>query len=278
MSGTAATETRLVEAPAPGEREMRALAASHPERIAEVAFRDGDWALRMDEVWYYWAKGRVLPEAERESWSGLTGLRFYSYPRGVLPPLRVLDEDTRERIRERLEDAEDNPPARSETFLSHLYRAGTRGETEGQLVRAKLMGFPVSLHRTAAEKLELVDRDLRALAETDPETRRFFASLSHIGGYHWRPIAGTVSRSYHSYGLALDMIARDWGGRAYYWRNLLSWNEEWYALPYEKRWMVPLQIVDAFERHGFIWGGKWLYFDTVHFEYRPELLVLADAR
>jgi hypothetical protein len=33
------------------------------------------------------------------------------------------------------------------------------------------------------------------------------------------------------------------------------------------------EIVDIFERHGFIWGGKWYHFDTMHFEYRPELLV-----
>jgi hypothetical protein len=27
-----------------------------------------------------------------------------------------------------------------------------------------------------------------------------------------------------------------------------------------------------FEKHGFIWGGKWYHYDTMHFEYRPELL------
>jgi len=30
--------------------------------------------------------------------------------------------------------------------------------------------------------------------------------------------------------------------------------------------------VAVFERHGFIWGGKWFHYDTMHFEYRPELL------
>ena len=35
---------------------------------------------------------------------------------------------------------------------------------------------------------------------------------------------------------------------------------------------VPFDIVAVFERHGFIWGGKWSHFDTMHFEYRPELL------
>jgi hypothetical protein len=39
--------------------------------------------------------------------------------------------------------------------------------------------------------------------------------------------------------------------------------------------MVPDAVVAAFERHGFVWGGKWLFFDTMHFEYRPEILILA---
>ena len=40
--------------------------------------------------------------------------------------------------------------------------------------------------------------------------------------------------------------------------------------PYRNRF--PLEVVEVFERHGFIWGGKWAHFDTMHFEYRPELL------
>jgi hypothetical protein len=35
---------------------------------------------------------------------------------------------------------------------------------------------------------------------------------------------------------------------------------------------LPVEIVQIFEKHGFIWGGKWEHFDTMHFEYRPELL------
>jgi hypothetical protein len=30
--------------------------------------------------------------------------------------------------------------------------------------------------------------------------------------------------------------------------------------------------MDAFEAEGFIWGGRWYHYDTMHFEYRPELL------
>ena len=35
---------------------------------------------------------------------------------------------------------------------------------------------------------------------------------------------------------------------------------------------VPQVIVDAFEAEGFIWGGRWKHYDTMHFEYRPELI------
>jgi hypothetical protein len=43
------------------------------------------------------------------------------------------------------------------------------------------------------------------------------------------------------------------------------------AIVYRNR--MPAEIVAIFEKHGFIWGGKWYHFDTMHFEFRPELLV-----
>ena len=38
--------------------------------------------------------------------------------------------------------------------------------------------------------------------------------------------------------------------------------------------MPPDSFIEAFERRGFVWGGKWFYYDTMHFEYRPEILAL----
>ena len=35
---------------------------------------------------------------------------------------------------------------------------------------------------------------------------------------------------------------------------------------------IPMEIVRVFEKHGFIWGGRWSHYDTMHFEYRPELM------
>ena len=49
---------------------------------------------------------------------------------------------------------------------------------------------------------------------------------------------------------------------------------EWQRPKHPTRWRnrIPQAIVDAFEAEGFIWGGRWFHYDTMHFEYRPELL------
>jgi len=120
-----------------------------------------------------------------------------------------------------------------------------------------------------------VERTLTRLMQSSGETRAFVQGLKGFAGYNWRPIAGTRSRSYHSYGIAIDLAPKSFRGLHAYWRWALPHERQWYSLPYEKRWMVPQAIVRAFEEQGFVWGGKWLFFDTMHFEYRPEILILA---
>jgi hypothetical protein len=71
--------------------------------------------------------------------------------------------------------------------------------------------------------------------------------------------------SAHSSGIAID-INPDFSD---YWR----WSDERGhegSIQYRNR--LPNEIVEIFERHGFIWSGKWYHYDTMHFEYRPELL------
>ncbi|MDR3247464.1 MAG: M15 family metallopeptidase [Treponema sp.] len=34
-------------------------------------------------------------------------------------------------------------------------------------------------------------------------------------------------------------------------------------------------MIKAFESYGFVWGGKWMFYDTMHFEYRPEIFILS---
>jgi hypothetical protein len=261
-----------------GEREMKALALAYPGRIAEVARRDGDWALRIDQTWYYWSRGRLLPAELRERWNDFASYRFYSYPLLFLPPLPTLDEEDRRQLKERLERSDADPPRRHEAFLGQLYRAGNREQTEKRIATVSFLGFRLSIHEDVLPALRGVERRLRRRAQADPEVRRFLDSLRGVAGYNWRPIAGQRSRSYHSYGIAVDLMPKSYRGLHTYWRWAVPDNERWYAIPYGQRWMVPEAVVQAFEEEGFVWGGKWFFFDTMHFEYRPEILILARQR
>ena len=185
-----------------GQAEMKALAQAYPDRITELAFRGDDWAVRIDDTWYCWAHGRLLPEKFRHRWKDYASYRFYPYSPG-LPPIAILDKQTKRRLKERLEQTATNPPERQEGFLADLYKAGTRGQTEAGIVTVNLMGFDVRVHEQVAEPLKRVGRALGILAETDPGVQRFVDGLKGLAGYNWREIAGTQSRSYHSYGIAM---------------------------------------------------------------------------
>jgi hypothetical protein len=84
------------------------------------------------------------------------------------------------------------------------------------------------------------------------------------GTYNCRAVAGSNVRSMHAYAAAIDINSK----YAHYWR--------WASHKGEPKWQnqIPIEIVRAFEKHGFIWGGYWYHYDTMHFEYRPELLSL----
>jgi hypothetical protein len=89
------------------------------------------------------------------------------------------------------------------------------------------------------------------------------------GGFVWRFIAGTTQLSEHSFGIALDVNV----GYSDYWR----WAKPVKGtIPYKNR--IPLAIAALFEKYGFVWGGRWYHYDTMHFEYRPELLAYAKAK
>ena len=113
----------------------------------------------------------------------------------------------------------------------------------------------VTKRNGVANALQAVANELSALPA------KYQKYLSPIGGtFKWRKIAGTNRLSVHSFGAAIDINVK----YSAYWR----WNKG--AYKYQNK--IPKAIVDIFERHGFIWGGKWYHYDTMHFEYRPELL------
>lgn len=115
--------------------------------------------------------------------------------------------------------------------------------------------FKFNSKNGAAEALQAVSNELDALAAQKPELLKFLDNPS--GTFNWRVIEGTKRKSAHSYGIAIDINT----DKSDYWR----WSKDG-----RYRNQIPEEIVRVFEKHGFIWGGRWVSFDTMHFEYRPE--------
>jgi hypothetical protein len=126
-----------------------------------------------------------------------------------------------------------------------------------RLTSVLFLGREVMIHERVAAALTRVAAKLEKIAVDGPTSPAILSRLS--GTFNWRSIAGTDRLSAHAFGIAIDLNA----DAADYWR----WSDDraW-------RHALPPEVVRAFEEEGFIWGGRWYHFDTMHFEYRPELL------
>ena len=119
--------------------------------------------------------------------------------------------------------------------------------------------------RVSITSVNGVDEAIGAVSrELDRLPGEFVKFLKPSGGtYNCRSVAGSHVRSMHAYGAAIDINPK----YADYWRwasntaDGLVWKNQ-----------IPVEIIRVFEQHGFIWGGYWYHFDTMHFEFRPELL------
>lgn len=110
----------------------------------------------------------------------------------------------------------------------------------------------------ANERLQAVSNELDRLPDT---LKRF---VDHpAGSFNWRLIAEEKRLSPHSFGIAIDINVAT--SDYWLWKSGATG-----TISYRNR--IPMKIVEIFEKHGFIWGGKWYHYDTMHFEYRPELL------
>jgi hypothetical protein len=159
---------------------------------------------------------------------------------------------------------------RNKAFFDAMYGDCRKGEVARNLVSIvwlpKHWGHQIEVTRVngEADRLREISGEIDALP--DPIQR---AAWPTAGTYACRGVADEGQPSMHAYGAAIDLNL----AFSSYW--LWDWGKA--ARPIVWRNRMPKQIVDIFERHGFIWGGRWYHYDTMHFEYRPELLGLAPA-
>ena len=217
--------------------------------------------------------GLVASANERE----LTLANGTSFPLRTDAPKRSWDEkinnaDLATQLEQRYDagGSETPPPylfdpgrLRYQPFFQALY-GKTEKEIEKNLVtiewptlkgKAKLQ---VSRIGGVDKKLYAIGQEIANL----PKKERVWAEGAAT--YCYRVIKDTDRLSMHSFGIAIDLAP----ATTQYWKDEAS--AETAKIGYKNT--MPLSIVRIFEKHGFIWGGRWYHYDTMHFEYRPELL------
>ncbi len=221
---------------------------------------DAGWGLMLpDASFLSWDNGKAPPDAledgglaldDDEGEPALPALKdIFATPYQKGPIVPVSGDDT----------LDDPGRARIDPLFKATYGASWR-EVMRQLTKVKIFGTRYPFHERAAQPLERALARLDAAAKDDPKLLPFFKGLG--GTWHWRRIARSRALSTHAFGIAIDLNVE----RSNYWR----WQRPKKPLKWVNRY--PQAIVDAFEAEGFIWGGRWIHYDTMHFEYRPELL------
>jgi hypothetical protein len=235
----------LICAPASAQQhKLDILVAAYPDSVAS---RDGNMIVlrngtRLDA-------GRddpATPFAARISNASILDIFHQPYPAGA--PLAPPPQDF------------DPGRYRNKPLFDAIYGDCRKGEVERNLVSLvwlpKGWGHTIKFTPRAAGALREVSAEIDA---RPADLRR--AAWPIAGTYACRGVADQGQPSMHAYGAAIDLNL----AFSQYW----LWDRQKGRFGWANR--MPREIVDIFERHGFIWGGRWYHYDTMHFEYRPEL-------
>ncbi len=232
---------------------------------------------------FVWANGSLLPKEEvansEQYWTLL-----YGYQKELIDPATYTQEE-RERIKLfSSKESRKNGAGTPMFFFDALYDATSRARLESHIKKITFLGNRTNVHERMIVPLAQVEKKIYKLAESkNPETgaptkeaqevKDFLANLKSNDAYFWRIINGTNRKSFHSLGIAIDVLPKKQGGKQIFW----DWARDkypntWMLIPLKDRWMPPLSVIQIFEEEGFIWGGKWVIYDNMHFEYHPELI------
>ncbi|SFD89980.1 M15 family metallopeptidase [Flavobacterium phragmitis] len=161
---------------------------------------------------------------------------------------------------------EDPGRIRNEVFFKKIY-GNSKSEVESKMTEIvwcpKLVNQKIKV--TTVNGIDKIVKKISAELDNKPEFKKY---ITDIGGtFSWRKISGTNRLSMHSYGMTIDINVKN----SNYWQWDCKCKNEEATLTYRNQ--IPLKLVSIFEKYGFIWGGNWKHYDTMHFEYRPELLL-----
>jgi len=248
--------TALDTAEAATDPRVNAFLRAYRPLIDSVTYEEDDVVFSMAGHPIHFQDGRMLARERLDEVDGFDPI-FYDYPLERLvspPPLTDL-------------------PTYSTDYLEALF-----GRTESEVRRhcrsISFLDHNLFVNTLILEPLREVEQEIREAAARDAEVVRWLEELDVAYSFLFRDIAKSQTRSLHGFGLAVDLVPRSYGGLHVYWQwSRVLDREGWFRIPLSQRWSPPQAVIEAFEHNGFVWGGKWSRFDTVHFEYRPEILL-----
>jgi hypothetical protein len=222
------------------------LVAAYPDHLA---------ALEGDEL--VWTDGARMPtdvDGPARSFDAmLKDATVADQLRQTYPPGRPVGPPARDHSPGRL---------RHTALFVKMYGDCRRGGPAGRhrpvtwMPRTQPQSLPLTIVNDVAGRMERVVDVLEGL----PDRLKAYLVPS-AGTYNCRTVADTGLLSMHAFAAAIDVNV----AQSDYW----VWARSRGAIPYRNR--IPYEIAEVFEAEQFIWGGKWYHYDTMHFEYRPEL-------
>jgi len=224
---------------------IKALMTAYPDFVKGF---DGKYVIMSGGIKLEYCDGIKKEGEELLNKPDISDMLKQEYKKGIYTPLK----------------GEDPGRIRNESFMKVMYGANSK-EVQNNLVEIvwcpRLVGTKIKITKVNNVHLQLqkVSEEL----DKNPELKQY---LINATTFNWRIISGTQRLSTHSFGTAIDINVKF----SNYWQWDCRCKNENAELKYKNQ--IPQTIVNIFEKHGFIWGGKWYHYDTMHFEYRPELL------
>ena len=225
--------------------------------IDSVTYTDDDVIFALGSRPIHFQGGRMLEEGRLDRGEDCDPI-FYRYSLEPLTEPSPLPEENPTYCTDVLEsfwgrtDHEIRAHGRSTTFLDHR----------------------MFVNNLLVDALAAVEEEILEAATDNSSVATWINELNITYSMIDREIAGSPTRSHHAWGMAVDLVPNSYEGLNVYWRWSRVYDEEgWHRIPVERRWSPPQTVIEIFESHGFIWGGKWAHFDNIHFEYRPEILL-----